>query len=156
MYVVANILTLYRMERLRMVSRGLETLKNIPNSIYLSQKMNFMILFNRPVTSQRTSSSAGLRKQRLRNHSDGVIALWRDVTYVIWFMQKHNRLLQTSRPPRKWFKYTNPLQTSINNNIKLFKLWKPDSNSEATHIPYESSLSTFWLYFYWVSTAVSQ
>ena len=75
MYVVANILTLYRMERLRMVSRGLETLKNIPNSIYLSQKMNFRILFNRPVTSQRTSSSAGLRKQRLRKHSDGVIAL---------------------------------------------------------------------------------
>ena len=53
MYVVANILTLYRMERLRMVSRGLETLKNIPNSIYLSQKMNFRILFNRPVTSQQ-------------------------------------------------------------------------------------------------------
>ena len=58
MYVVANILTLYHMERLRMVSRGLETLKNIPNSIYLSQKVNFMILFKCPVTSQRTSSSA--------------------------------------------------------------------------------------------------
>ena len=45
MYVVANISTLYRMERLRMVSRGLETLTNIPNIIYLSQKVNFMILF---------------------------------------------------------------------------------------------------------------
>ena len=64
MYVVANILTLYRMERLRMVSRGLETLKNIPNSIYLSQKMNFRILFNRPVTSQQRQQQQQQQQQQ--------------------------------------------------------------------------------------------
>ena len=72
---------------------------------------------------------------------NGVIVLWRDVT---WFDLCKSKVLllidrrSTSRPPRKCFIiiYTNPLQTSINNNIKLFKLWKPDSNSEATHVPY--------------------
>ena len=54
MYVVANILTLYRMERLRMVQKGWK------RYIYTSQKVNFMILFHRPVTS-----SAGIR-----NYSD--------------------------------------------------------------------------------------
>ena len=79
MYVVANILTLYRMERLRMVSRGLETLKNIPNSIYLSQKMNFRILFNRPVTSQQRQQQQQQQQQqqttKTNNKQHGVIAL---------------------------------------------------------------------------------
>ena len=35
MYVVANILTLYRIERPGMVSRGLETLKNMRNSVLI-------------------------------------------------------------------------------------------------------------------------
>ena len=77
---------------------------------------------------------------------NGVIALWR--AWRTWFNLCKSVIDRrpTSRPPRKWGKIihnTNPLQTSINNNIKLFKLWKPDSNSEATHVPYESSLSKY-------------
>ena len=58
---LANILTLYRMERLRMVSTGLETLKNIRNIIYLSQKVNFKILFKWALTSPINISIVLLR-----------------------------------------------------------------------------------------------
>ena len=73
---------------------------------------------------------------------NGVIALWR--AWRTWFNLCKSIIDRrpTSRAPSKIIHnyIQTPIQTSINNNIKLFKLWKPDSNSEATHVPYESSL----------------
>lgn len=50
-YDVATILALKRIECLRMVSKGLETLINIRNSTDLAQKMHFIDKTNWPFTS---------------------------------------------------------------------------------------------------------
>ena len=88
MYVVANILTLYRMERLRMVSRGLETLKKYQTVYIWAKKLilgYYLIdLWRHSNVNNNNNNNNNNKQQQTNNKQHGVIALWRDMTYVIW------------------------------------------------------------------------